>query len=264
MDRIRLAFLSDKKSSNLKDFCFKRTFMLFFPFDSDFQKPKLRKVNRRFYILRTFLFIKGRRAFRFPVISNCFSIFKNLCVLKTVRLNDVLRPESNFYFRLQKSGAYGFCLLGNPLPENRLVSVFGGFLRIKNLPRFCALMYNFLMKKNLVLFFLILSFSASLSFSESVAHESGEIYNLDSFVAYRINADDFSDAFYFLSELPLYPSNDIRMPDVVSGAWSLWKANAIEEKRKEEQKKAEVDFIFSVMKLTFDLLSSIDGSQISD
>ena len=138
------------------------------------------------------------------------------------------------------------------------------FLRIRNLPLFCALMYNFLMKKNLVLFFLIISFSASLSFSESVTHESGDIYNLDSFAAYRINADDFSDAFYFLSELPLYPSNDIRMPDVVSGAWSLWKANAIEEKRKEEQKKAEVDFIFSVMKLTFDLLSSIDGSQISD
>lgn len=132
------------------------------------------------------------------------------------------------------------------------------------MPRFCALMYNFLMKKNLVLFFLIISFSASLSFSESVTHESGDIYNLASFAAYRINADDFSDAFYFLSELPLYPSNDIRMPDVVSGAWSLWKANAIEEKRKEEQKKAEVDFIFSVMKLTFDFLSSIDGSQISD
>lgn len=143
MDRIRLVFLSDKNSSNLKDFCFKRTFTLFFPCDSDFQKPKFRKVNLRFYILRTFLFAQGRQVFRFPVISNCFSIFKNLCVLKTVRLNDVLRPESNFYFRFQKSGAYGFCLLGNPLPENRLVSVFEGFLRIKNLPRFCALMYNF-------------------------------------------------------------------------------------------------------------------------
>ena len=134
MDRIRLAFLSDKNSSNLKDFCFKRTFTLFFPFDSDFQKPKLRKVIRRFYILRTFLFAQGRRAFRFPVVSNSFSIFKNLCVLKTVRLNDILRPESNFYFRLQKSGAYGFCLLGNPLPENRLLCFSKDFCGLKTCP----------------------------------------------------------------------------------------------------------------------------------